>query len=315
VYHVAVLLLITAGAGRAQTVDSLATVRLRVLHDATALAGVRIAAGDTTAETGADGRAVLRLRAGHRTLVLSRTGYLPDTVRLSLAPGRDTTLAISLASQPLELERVVVAATRSERRVEDTPLRVEIVDEEEVAEKSAMTPGDIAMLLNETSGLRVQTTSPSLGGATVRVQGLRGRYTLLLADGLPLYGGQTGGVGLLQIPPLDLARVEVIKGSASALYGSSAFGGVVNLIPRRPGDRWERQLLVNRTSRGGTDGVFFTSLPLGTEGRWGATLLASVHRQRGNDIDGAAWLDLRGYERVVLRPRVFHASESVGRGG
>src|SRR3712207_9342751 len=57
---------------------------------------------------------------------------------------------------------------------------------EEVEEKMLMTPGDISMMLNETGGLRVQNTSPSLGGANVRVQGLRGRYTLLLSDGLPL---------------------------------------------------------------------------------------------------------------------------------
>jgi iron complex outermembrane receptor protein len=75
----------------------------------------------------------------------------------------------------------------------------------------------------------VQSTNPSLGGANVRIQGLRGRYSLILADGLPLYGGQAGGLGLLQIPPVDLGRVEVIKGTASALYGSSALGGVINL--------------------------------------------------------------------------------------
>src|SRR5688572_31602655 len=107
-----------------------------------------------------------------------------------------------------------------------------------------MTPGDIAMLLNETSGLRVQVTSPSLGGANVRVQGLRGRYTQLLSDGLPLYGGQTASIGILQIPPLDLGQVEVIKGVASALYGSSALGGVINLVSRRPQER-QRQFLFN----------------------------------------------------------------------
>src|SRR4030095_14170060 len=103
-------------------------------------------------------------------------------------------------------------ATRSGVRIEDEPLRVEVLGQEEVEEKTMMTPGDIAMMLNETSGLRVQVTSPSLGAANVRVQGLRGRYAQLLSDGLPLYGGQTGSIGLLQIPPLDLAQVEVIKG-------------------------------------------------------------------------------------------------------
>ena len=84
------------------------------------------------------------------------------------------------------------------------------------------------MMLNETSGIRVQTTSPSLGSSTVRIQGMKGRYTRFLADGLPLFGQQGAGLGLLQIPPVDLGQVEIIKGVASALYGAGAMGGVVN---------------------------------------------------------------------------------------
>ena len=87
-----------------------------------------------------------------------------------------------------------------------------------------MTPGDIVMMLNEMGGMRVQTTSPSLGAASVRIQGMRGRYTRVLSDGLPLYGSQPGGLGLLQIPPMDLGQVEVVKGVASALHGAGARG-------------------------------------------------------------------------------------------
>jgi iron complex outermembrane receptor protein len=180
---------------------------------------------------------------------------------------------------------------------------VEVIDEEEIAEKVAMSPGDIAMMLNETSGLRVQATNPSLGGANVRIQGLRGRYSLLLTDGLPLYGAQAGGLGLLQIPPVDLARVEIIKGTASALYGSSALGGVIDLVSRHPGAEAERSALVNQTSRGGTDAVFFGSQPF-TE-RVGATLLAGVHTQRRNDLDADGWSDMPGYRRVMVRPRLY----------
>lgn len=90
------------------------------------------------------------------------------------------------------------------------------------------------MMLAETGGVRVQTTSPALGSANMRLQGMDGRYTQLLADGLPLYGNQASSLGLLQIPPTDLGQVEVIKGSASSLYGGSALGGVINLVSRRP---------------------------------------------------------------------------------
>ena len=152
-----------------------------------------------------------------------------------------------------------------------------------------MTPGDITMMLNETSGLRVQTTSPSLGGADVRVQGLRGRYTQILADGLPLFGAQTGGLGLLQIPPMDLGGVEVIKGVASALYGGAALGGVINLISRRADDAAVRELLVNQTTLGGTDLVGFAGAPLGTDSAWSWTVLAGAHRQSRSDRDDDGW--------------------------
>ena len=226
------------------------------------------------------------------------------------APAPPDSAAAAAAEEPATLDRVVVSATRGERRVEDTPLRIEVIDEDEIAEKVSMTPGDIAMMLNETSGLRVQTTNPSLGGANVRVQGLRGRYSLVLADGLPLHGGQAGGLGLLQIPPVDLARVEVIKGTASALYGSAALGGVINLVSRRPGEARAHDVLVNQTTRGGTDGVGFAAGPLSD--RWGYTVLAGVHRQRRNDLDDDGWTDMPGYRRLVLRPR-FHFDDRAGR--
>ena len=150
-------------------------------------------------------------------------------------------------------EVVVVATTRTGRRLDDQPTRVEVLGREEIEEKMLMTPGDIVMMLNEMGGLRVQATSPSIGAASVRVQGMKGRYTRFLSDGLPLYGQQVGGLGLLQIPPMDLGQVEVIKGTASALYGAGAMGGVVNLLSRRPGRAAATDALVNLSSLGGAD--------------------------------------------------------------
>ncbi|MEO7713534.1 MAG: TonB-dependent receptor [Gemmatimonadaceae bacterium] len=295
--------------------DTLATVRIRVTRDSsgtTPVEGVLLRVERVAAQSDVDGRATLRLGSGNRVLRATRIGFRPDSVLLALRAGMDSTVSLMLVEQATELEGMVVSATRSERRVEDTPLRVEIVDEEEVAEKTSMRPGSVAMLLAETGGLRVQTTSPSLGGAAVRVQGLRGRYSLLLADGLPLYGGQAGGLGLLQVPPVDLGRVEIIKGAASALYGSSALGGVINLVSRRPRSEREREVLVNQTSRDGTDLVLFSAAPL-TE-RWGYTMLAGAHRQRRQDIDRDAWTDVPGFRRVVLRPRL-HFDDHGGRTG
>jgi outer membrane receptor for ferrienterochelin and colicins len=215
----------------------------------------------------------------------------------SNAPAQDTD------KEPVKIEEsVTVTATRTDRRIEDEPVRVEVVPSEEVQEKIMMTPGDVSMLLNETNGLRVQTTSPSLGGANVRIQGLRGRYTQILADGLPLYGGQAGSLGILQIPPMDLGQVEIIKGVASALYGVSAIGGVVNLVSRRPSAD-VREVLLNATSHGGTDAILWVAQPVNE--RWGYTFLGGGHWQQRSDLDRDGWTDLPMYRRLVVRPRVF----------
>jgi outer membrane receptor for ferrienterochelin and colicins len=106
---------------------------------------------------------------------------------------------------------------------------------------------------------------------------------------------------MLQIPPMDLGQVEVIKGVASALYGASALGGVINLISRRPDD--DRELLLNRTTRGGSDAILWSSGELSE--RWGYTFLGSGHHQVMHDVDGDGWADLPGYRRAVVRPRLF----------
>jgi len=107
---------------------------------------------------------------------------------------------------------------------------------------------------------------------------------------------------------MDLAQVEVIKGAASALYGSTALGGVVNLISRRPAR--EREVLLNQSTLGGTDLVGWFADEMNEE--WGYTLLASGHRQERADVDSDGWADLPRFRRAFARPRLFWTN---GEGG
>ncbi|HWK89631.1 MAG TPA: carboxypeptidase regulatory-like domain-containing protein, partial [Longimicrobium sp.] len=160
------------------------------------VAGALVAAAAVSARTDSAGAAVLRLAPGRHRMTVRKEGFGP--AGFTILAARDTSVRVDLEAgeeHHEEMEEVVVTLTRSEQRIEDAPVRVEVLAREEVEEKMMMTPGDVAMMLNETGGLRVQTTSPSLGGAGVRVQGLRGRYTQILSDGLPLYGGQSGALG------------------------------------------------------------------------------------------------------------------------
>ncbi len=283
-----------------------ATLIVTVRSTTGPVAAARVELGAAQGTTDEQGRLTLMgVAAG--TLTVQADGFLPTSVVLTdqMPPSIDVTLD---AVPNLE-EEVVAEATRTATRLADQPLRVEVVDAEEIEEKALMTPGSVAMALAETTGLRVQTTAPSLGAANVRVNGLRGRYTQLLADGLPLYGSQGDSLSLLQVPPLDLGRIEIIKGAASALYGPTALGGVVNLVTRRPAVD-ETDMLVNVTSQAGVDATAF--LARRPRGGWGWTLLGGYHAQQPRDLDDEGWSDVPEYARGVVRPRLFYDN---GRGG
>lgn len=282
-----------------------AVVRVEVRSDDGPVEGAAVVAGAAAAVTDVSGLAQLPSAPGALQLTVSKDGYVDVTATLTIAAGGTATVTVTLVRLPtVEEEVIVVATTRTGRRLEDQPTRVEVLGRDEIEEKMLMTPGDIVMMLNEMGGLRVQATSPSIGAATVRVQGMKGRYTRFLSDGLPLFGQQVGGLGLLQIPPMDLGQVEVIKGSASALYGAGAMGGVVNLLSRRPQAEPVREMLINRSTLDATDGVVFLSSRLG-DGGWSGSFLAGGHAQTRTDVDGDGWADVAGYARGIARPRLF----------
>ena len=296
---VLVAVLTSGGQAQVQQADLLIEVRAAAAR----LAGAAVTVDGTVYTTGPDGTVSVPVAPGTLDITAAADGFVSAAVTVDVQPGARQGVTITLVPRPvLEEEVTVVGATRTDRRLEDLPMRVEVLAREEIEEKMLMTPGDIVMMLNEMGGMRVQATSPSLGAASVRVQGMPGRYTRFLSDGLPLFG-EVGGLGLLQIPPMDLGQVEVIKGVASALYGADAMAGVVNLVSRRPGPEAQQELLVDRSTRGATDAVFFGTLPLSE--RWQLSLLGGGHWQTLTDVDGDAWADLPEYARGVLRPRIY----------
>lgn len=278
-----------------------ATVKVEVSSENGPVPAAEVKLNGQTAKTGPDGVVIVSVPIGALKVVVSKEGFLPSSTMLNIDSAKEWAVSIEMKPAEEVEEEITVYATRNDVRIQDAPVRVEVLQREEIEEKMLMTPGDIVMMLNEMGGMRVQTTSPSLGASSVRMQGMRGRYTRFLSDGLPLFGQQGAGLGLLQIPPMDLGQVEVIKGTASALYGAGAMAGVVNLLSRRPKQEPVREFLVNRTTLGGTDASSFFGSQLSQH--WGMTLLGGGHWQDKRDRDGDGWADLAGYSRGIVRPR------------
>jgi outer membrane receptor for ferrienterochelin and colicins len=202
-----------------------------------------------------------------------------------------------------DIEEVLVISSRTKATLDDSPMRVQVLNEEELYEKANMKPGDIRMVLNESTGIQVQQTSPTSFNSSIRIQGLDGRYTQLLRDGLPIYSGFSGSLGLLQIAPLDLQQVEVIKGASSTLYGGGAIAGLVNLISKRPGDTPETSLMLNGTSARGLDVSGFHSRQSGAHG---FTLFGSYNRGDAYDPADNGLTAIPEFERVTVTPQWFY---------
>ena len=177
---------------------------------------------------------------GTQVIGFKIVGHQEKTLSLVFPLTQTEPTTVELEHEEDDLDEVVITSTRSSRTIRDIPTRVEFIAGEELEEKMNMKPGDVRMVLSESTGIQTQTTSATSANAAIRIQGLDGRYTQILKDGFPLYAGAASGLGLLQIQPLDLKQVELIKGSASTLYGGGAIAGLVNFISKTP--KMEREL-------------------------------------------------------------------------
>jgi outer membrane receptor for ferrienterochelin and colicins len=228
-------------------------------------------------------------------------GYEERLDTITFPTGKDT-LVLVLERESEEMEEVVISSTRSTRTIENIPTRVEFIGGEELEEKGNMKPGDIRMMLNESTGIQTQQVSATSANSSIRIQGLDGRYTQMLKDGFPMYGGFAGGLGLLQTPPLDLKQVEVIKGASSTLYGGGAIAGLVNLISKAPTEEKDLRFLVNGTSAGGLDLSGFYGQKFE---KAGLTVFAARSSNKPYDPSSTGFTAIPKTERYVFNPKLF----------
>ena len=269
------------------------------------LMGVTAQVTGTTIATTSDenGQIILTgIPNGLKEIQFSYIGFAQRTDSFNF-PLEDTApIEILLYEQSEDLEEIVISSTRSTRTIQNIPTRIEFIGSEELDEKGNMKAGDIRTLLSESTGIQTQQTSATSANASIRIQGLDGRYTQILKDGFPLYAGAASGLGLLQTPPLDLKQVEIIKGSTSTLYGGGAIAGLVNLISKTPTEERNLRFHLNGTSGRGLDingfyGQKFKKI--------GTTIFASHNRNGAYDPAQIGLSAIPKFERYVLNPKLF----------
>src|SRR5690554_974469 len=238
---------------------------------------------------------------GEIEFVISFVGFEEKEITLSFPDDNNKTIEVEL-EEGEELEEVVIAATRSSRTIQDIPTRIEAITGEELGEKAAMNSTNIGMLLRETTGVHMQQTSLSSGNMSIRIQGLDGRYTQILKDGMPLYGGFAGGLSIMQIPPLDLKQVELIKGSNSTLYGGGAIAGLVNLVTIKPEEKAKLDVMLDQTSAKGTTGNIFYAQKFS---KVGLSIFGSANNQFAYDPDNDGFSNMPKAQTFSFNPMLF----------
>ena len=187
---------------------------------------VAVPGGETTV-SGEDGR--FCLPADARDVDVSLDGFAPRRVALPPGPAPSDPLVISLF--PGLRDHVVVTATRTGRRLDEVPVRTEVISRELMSRAGSRTLADA---VEYTTGVRVENNCQNCNFSQIRLLGLDGPYTQILIDGQPLVSSLAQVYGIEQIPTRMIERIEVVKGGGSALYGPGSVGGVVNVIPREP---------------------------------------------------------------------------------
>ena len=240
---------------------------------------------------------------GTQTIIFSYLGYEETKLTFSFPLAETEPIEILLTkSEGEELDDVVITSTRSKRTIYNIPTRIEAISGEELEEKGNMKPGDIRMMLNESTGIQTQQTSATSYNSSIRIQGLDGKYTQILRDGFPLYSGFSGGLSLMQIAPLDLKQVEVIKGASSTLYGGGAIAGLVNLVSKTPKEERELSFMLNGTSALGLDASGFYSQQFN---KVGTTIFASYNLGTPYDPADIGLTAIPKFTRYTLNPRLF----------
>lgn len=272
------------------------------------LAYITIALKGTTVGTVTDatGHYFLKnLPQGYFVLEVSSVGYKTVSRKVHLTTGKTLEEDFEMEEDAIALDGVVVSANRNETKRRLAPTLVNVLDTK-LFERTQST--DLAQGLKFQPGVRVETNCQNCGFSQVRINGLDGPYSQILIDSRPVFSALAGIYGLEQIPANMIDRVEVMRGGGSALFGSSAIAGTINIITKEP---LSNSVNVSHEIRGlGGLGSFenttnFNSSVLMDNSRMGVTLFGQTRHRSGYDRDKDGYTEMPMLDGRTLGFRAF----------
>ena len=265
---------------------------------------------------------------GKLKVTVSSIGYATKTKEINVECGSDINLNFETTEEQISVDAVVVSANRNATKRSEAPTLVNIVDSDLLNKVSAPT---LAEGLSFQPGVRVENSCQNCGFAQVRINGLSGQYSQILINSRPVFSALAGVYGLEHIPANMVERIEVVRGGGSALFGSSAIGGTINIITKEP-LRNSGELAHSLTSVGVTgalDNNTTLNASLVTDDRKaGLTIYGQNRIREAYDHDGdgfveipviksqtigtQAYIKTSAYSKLTLD---YHATNEYRRGG
>ncbi|OQC36277.1 MAG: Colicin I receptor precursor [Bacteroidetes bacterium ADurb.Bin041] len=276
---------------------------------------VNIALKGTTIGTATDatGHYFLKnLPEGNFILVASSIGYKPAEKQITLSSGKTIEINFDIEEDAVQLESVVVSANRNEVNRKEAPTIVNIISPKVFENTNSVC---LAQGLNFQPGVRTETNCQNCGFSQVRINGLEGPYSQILIDSRPIFSALAGVYGLEQIPSNMIERVEVMRGGGSALFGSNAIAGVINIITKEP--------TLNSVTVSNTSSLIYGKAPdfntsfnaslVSDDYKAGIMLFGSTRQRTPFDYDGDGFTEIPEINTKNIGFRAFYKTSNYSK--
>ncbi len=271
----------------------------------------------TTLGTAADGTGHFNLKnveVGEYYIEAEVVGYSPIKKKITIDGNtKNLNVSFELLEDIMAVDQVVVSSTRSETLRRNSPNLVSMLSSELFETVNATTLADG---LPFQSGVRVEDNCQNCGFTQVRINGLDGHYSQIMVDSRPTFSALTGVYGLEQIPANMIDRVEVVRGGGSALYGSSAIGGTINIITKTPtynSSEFSQTLTSIGMSRKVDSNTTASSSIVSDNQKAGLSLFAQVRQRDAYDADGDGFTEVPEIESQTFGLRTYLKTSDFSR--
>lgn len=281
--------------------------------DAVPGATVRLDGANISAKTDDNGAFILpNIPGGQYTLIVEAVGYIAHREPVTFTQGERKSIAITLKSDRLNINEVVISGTRYDINRKESPVIVNVI-----GPKLFNATQSVAMseTLNFQPGLRLETNCQNCGFTQIRMNGLDGAYSQILMNSRPIFSALNGVYGLDQIPTSMIDRIEVVRGGGSALYGSNAIAGTINIITKDPvTNSWE---IMNNTGlidgRSVDNNLSFNASVASEDLSNGVTFYGARRSRQAFDADGDGFTEITQLESNTFGAKAFHKFSEYNR--